>query len=97
MNIKAFSDDDLTDAERSAIEQRVMDGCVTASLIVLARLGEKLGSLDADEMAGLALKLGDYGDLAEVAIANVNVWYRDEFPQQIDRVISDAKFSALTE
>ena len=94
---KIFTDSDLSSSEYPAIEQRVMDGCVTASVIVLSRIAEKLGGMEPEELADLAIKLGEYGDLTEVAIANLNVWYRDEFPDQMDRVVLDTKFSALTE
>lgn len=94
---KTFSDSDLDASDYPAVEQRVMDGCITASVIVLGKVAEKLGELDEETMADLALQLGEFGDLAEVAITNLNIWYRDEFPTQIDRVIADAKFSAMTE
>jgi thymidine phosphorylase len=92
---KKFDDTDLTDDEVQGLISLALHGDVPASVIILARMAETLAVLPNEQLADLSLAMGACGDYIEVAISNVNVWYRDEFPEGIDRAVTEAKFSTI--
>lgn len=96
MNIRRFSDDDLNDDDWEVVHSMVSEGSVAASMLVLASVGECLAELDAQTMADIALSMGQSVDWLENAIANVNVWYREEYPDGIDHTVMDAKIGTMS-
>lgn len=96
VNTKRFSDEDLNDEDWEVVHRMVHEGKVAASMLVLASVGEALAELEPDTMADLALMMGQSADWLETAIANINVWYRDEYPDGIDHTVMDAKIGTMT-